>query len=340
METILVTGGCGFIGSNFVRHLLGRYPRYRVVVLDLLTYAGHRETLADLLAREPRLELVVGDIADAPLVDRLMARVDACCHFAAESHVDRSLHDATTFIHTNVEGTYVLLAAAARHRVARFVQVSTDEVYGEVLHGAAPESAPLRPRNPYSAAKAGADLLALACHQSFGVEVLVTRGSNTFGPYQHIEKLIPLATTNLIDDLPVPLYGDGSQVRDWLYVGDHCAAVDHVLHHGTPGEVYNIGGGQERRNREVVERIVELLGKPPGLIQPVADRPGHDRRYAVDCSKLLALGWRRGNDFETRLEETVRWYQANQAWWRPIKAASQEFLQRQYAQRLATRAAN
>ena len=332
---VLVTGGAGFIGSNFVRYLLRRYPSYRVVVLDKLTYAGRRENLADV-AGDDRFSFVHGDIGDAPLVESLVAEVDAVVNFAAETHVDRSILDAGSFVTTDVYGTYVLLEAVRRHRHVVFLQVSTDEVYGEVTEGSSVESDPLAPRSPYAASKAGGEMLARAYWVTYQVPVLITRGSNTFGPYQYPEKLIPVLVTNAIDDQPLPIYGDGRQVRDWLYVLDHCAGIDVVLHHGRVGEAYNLGGGNERMNIEIAERVLDLLGKPRSLIQFVPDRPGHDRRYSLDCSKLRALGWAPQHDFDAALRDTVRWYVEHESWWRPLKDGSyREYYRRNYERREA-----
>ena len=338
MRTILVTGGAGFIGANFVHHLLRRHDDVRVVVLDKLTYAGNLENLADF-ADDPRLLFVEGDIAHTLTVDALVARERpwAIVNFAAESHVDRSLLDPGAFIQTNVYGTFALLEAARRHGVERFHQIGTDEVYGQLLEGSWSEEAPLDPRNPYSAAKAAADLLVLAYHRSHGLNVVITRSGNNFGPYQYPEKLVPLIITNAIEDEPLPIYDDGLQVRDRLYVVDHCEALDLVLHHGDPGHVYNIGAGNECTNLEVVERILALLDKPRSLIRHVADRPGHDKRYSLDWTKVAALGWRPRTAFPDALAGTVRWYVEHDGWWRRIKSGEfQEYYRRQYGDRLAS----
>lgn len=333
MRKLLVTGGAGFIGSNFVRYILSRYPNYQVVVLDKLTYAGNLANLADV-ADNPNYSFVRGDICDQPLVDSLAAEVDAILNFAAETHVDRSILDAGSFIRTDVYGTFVLLEAAKKHGVRRFLQVSTDEVYGDVPEGSSREDDPLRPRSPYSASKAGGDMLVQAYHITHGVPVLVTRGSNNYGPYQYPEKLIPVLITNALDDQELPIYGDGQQVRDWLYVLDHCSAIDVVLHRGEVGEVYNVGGGNERRNLDIAEQVLEMLGKPRSLIRFVKDRPGHDRRYSLDCSKLRRLGWEPARNFEEGLADTVRWYVSNEAWWRPLKSGEYwEYYQKNYAGR-------
>ncbi|MBI3457617.1 MAG: dTDP-glucose 4,6-dehydratase [Candidatus Rokubacteria bacterium] len=330
---VLVTGGAGFIGSHFVRLLLTTYPEYEVVNLDKLTYAGNLANLADV-ATHPRYRFVRGDICDAALVREVMAACDAVVNFAAESHVDRSIQDAGDFIRTDVFGTWVLLEAARAHRVARYLQVSTDEVYGSIRQGAFRESDPPRPSSPYAASKAGGDHMVLAYWATHRMPVLVTRAANTFGPNQYPEKIIPLFITNAVDDLPLPLYGDGRQVRDWLYVLDHCRALDLVLHKGAEGEVYNVGGGHEVENIELTRRILALLGKPEALIRPVPDRPGHDRRYALDTTKLRALGWQPAHAFDDALAATVAWYRANEAWWRPLKSGEfVAYYRRQYGSR-------
>ncbi len=336
IERLLVTGGCGFIGSNFVRHVLAARPGLEVVNLDALTYAGRRENLADI-EDDPRYRFVHGDICDAEAVRDAMDGCDAVVNFAAETHVDRSLLGAGHFIQTDCYGVWVLLEEARRRGVARFVQVSTDEVYGSIDRGSFTESSPLMPTNPYSASKAGGDRIAFSFWASFGVPVIITRASNNFGPYQYPEKLIPLFVTNALTGLPLPLYGDGGNVRDWLWVLDHCRAIDFLLSHGDPGEVYNIAGGNERTNLEITTRILDLLGRPRDLIRFVEDRPGHDRRYSLDASKLAALGWRPETSFEDALETTVRWYVDHPDWWRPIREGDEEFAayyRRQYGRRL------
>jgi len=335
VERILVTGGAGFIGSHFVRRLLRQHSDYQVTNIDKLTYAGNRDNLRDVEDDE-RYRFVQGDICDAALVDGLVAQADAVVSLAAETHVDRSLLEAGAFIQTDVYGTYVLLSAARRHGVQRFLQVSTDEVYGEVPEGHfASETDPLRPRSPYAASKAGGDMQCLAFAVSYGMPVMVSRSVNAVGPNQHPEKFVPLFITNALQDQPLPLYGDGRQVRDWLFVEDFCEALDVILHQGQPGQVYNIGAGHQRPNLQVAEAILDLLGKPRGLIRPVPDRPGHDRRYALDWSKLRALGWSPRHTFEDALAKTVAWYCENEAWWRRARGdAYQEYYQRQYGWRL------
>ena len=316
---VLVTGGAGFIGSNFVRYALTRHPNWYVTTLDKLTYAGRRENLHDVLD-EPRHRFVQGDVADPAVVRSVMPDTDIVVHFAAETHVDRSILSAGEFIKTDVLGTFVLLEAARESgRPTRFIQISTDEVYGSVTEGASLETDELRPRNPYAASKAGADRLAYSYWATFQLPIIVTRASNNYGPYQFPEKIIPLFITNAIDNLPVPLYGDGQNVRDWLHVLDHCRAVDVVIERGQVGEVYNIGGGNETRNIDLTEQILGLLDRPASLIRPVGDRPGHDRRYALDTTKLRALGWQPEIPFSDGLRETVGWYRANEWWWRAVK---------------------
>lgn len=340
MKNLLVTGGAGFIGSNFVRFMLAKYPDYRIVAFDKLTYAGRPENLQDLTG-DARLTFVRGDIADQPVVEQTVRehQIDTIVNFAAETHVDRSILDPASAHRTNFTGVYVLLEVARQLGLERFHQVSTDEVYGSIPEGFFKEGDPLEPNSPYSASKAGGELMVRAYHETYGLNTVVTRGSNTFGPYHYPEKIMPLFITNAIDNEPLPLYGDGMQVRDWLYVKDHCSGVDAVLHHGQPGEVYNIGGGNERHNIEITRMILGLLGKPETLVKRVADRPGHDRRYALACDKAKALGWAPAHAFEAAVAETVAWYQANEWWWRPIKSGEfKDYYKRQYAERLAAAA--
>ena len=331
---ILVTGGAGFIGSHFVHRFLERFPGAHVVVLDALTYAGRRENLDGVAARS--LTFVHGDICDPAAVARAMDGCRYVLNFAAESHVDRSLEEPGRFIQTDVYGVFVLCEEARRRQVARFVQVSTDEVYGEVLEGEADERWPLMPRSPYAASKAGGDRLAHAYWASFGLPVVVTRCSNNYGERQYPEKLIPLFVTNAIDDQPLPVYGDGKNRRDWLHVQDHCDALIALLEHeGVEGGTFNIGGGAEKNVLEITAGILGLLGKPASLVRHVEDRPGHDRRYALDASRLERLtGWKPKVDFEDGLRRTVEWYRANEGWWRPIKEGEfREYYERMYGSR-------
>lgn len=335
MKRVLVTGGAGFIGSCFARTLRAERPDVEVVVLDKLTYAGNLANL-EVFVGDPRYRFVKGDIADPAAVADAMAGCDTVLNFAAETHVDRSLHSAAEFLDTDVKGVFVLLEEARRVGLSRFIQISTDEVYGQILEGSFEEGHPLNPRNPYSAAKCGGDRLAYSFWASYGVPVIVTRASNNYGPYHYPEKLIPLFVTNAIDDKPLPLYGDGKNVRDWLYVEDHARALLFLLEHGQSGETYNIGGGNEIENIEITRRILGLLGKPETLVRMVSDRPGHDRRYSLDTAKLRALGWAPRFDFEKGLEATVRWYVDNPGWWRPIKEGDTEYrawYEKNYAER-------
>ena len=336
MVEVLVTGGAGFIGCNFVRYALARHQDWRVTTLDKLTYAGRRENLHDVMDHS-RHAFVHGDIVDAPVSGPLVERSELVVHFAAETHVDRSILSAGEFIRTDVLGTLVLLEAARRApRLRRFIQISTDEVYGSVAAGASRETDELKPRNPYAASKAGADRLAYSYWATYDVPVVITRASNNYGPYQFPEKVIPLFATNAIDDIPLPLYGDGRNVRDWLHVEDHCRAIDLLIDHGINGEVYNIGGGNDVMNVELTNRILAALGKPASLIRTVADRPGHDRRYCLDTSKLRALGWAPQVPFEQGLHDTIEWYRRNEWWWRPIKEqdpAFRSYYQAQYERR-------
>jgi len=347
---LLVTGGAGFIGSCFVRDILAQRDGRSITVLDKLTYAGNRANLARVEAdpeQSGRFGFVVGDIADPAVVGPLVAGADAVVNFAAESHVDRSILDPEAFLRTDVLGVHVLLEACRvegerarageRATAPRFLQVSTDEVYGSVETGASREDDALEPRSPYSAAKAAGELLVHSYFVTYGLDAVVTRGANTYGPYHHPEKLIPLFITNAIDDLPLPMYGDGLQRRDWLHVADHAGAIEHVLEHGDAGAIYNVPADNERTNREVAAELLQRLGKPWSLVRLVADRPGHDRRYAMDGSRLAALGWRNRVPFDEGLTATVDWYQANEAWWRPIKSGEwNDYYRRQYAARLAT----
>jgi len=320
---VLVTGGAGFIGSAYVRNALGgRFPGFdpdSVVVLDKFTYAGNRGNLAPV-AGDPRLRIVPGDVCDPDVVRTVMAGTDLVVHFAAESHVDRSIDAAADFVRTNVLGTGTVLSGALDAGVARVVHVSTDEVYGSIEHGAWPETHPLQPNSPYAASKASADLLAHAFHATHGLNVSITRCSNNYGPYQYPEKVISLFLTNLLDGATVPLYGDGLNVREWIHVDDHCRGIQLVAERGTPGEVYNIGGGVELSNRELTARLLAAAGVGWDRVRSVADRKGHDRRYALDATKIGRLGYRPLVDFDTGLARTVAWYHGNRAWWEPLKA--------------------
>jgi dTDP-glucose 4,6-dehydratase len=333
---LLVTGGAGFIGSAFVRDILARGDATRITVLDKLTYAGNAENL-QAAQQDPRLTFVQGDIADPEVVNRLVDGVDAIVNFAAESHVDRSILDPEAFLRTGVIGVHVLLESARRQqRPIRFLQVSTDEVYGSVAEGHSREGDPLDPRSPYSAAKAAGELLVHSYFVTYGMDVLITRGSNTYGPFQHPEKLIPLCISNALDDQPLPMYGDGMQRRDWLYVDDHAGAIGYVLHHGEPGGTYNIPGSAELPNRTVIKALLDRLGKPWSLVRTVEDRPGHDRRYAMDGSRLRALGWQNHVAFEEGIAKTVEWFCDHQAWWRAIRSGEWDaYYARQYGARLA-----
>ncbi|HMH52367.1 MAG TPA: dTDP-glucose 4,6-dehydratase [Candidatus Acidoferrum sp.] len=327
---ILVTGGAGFIGSNFVRHLLTTHPDDTVVNLDKLTYAGNRANLADL-EDSPRYTFVHGDVCDAKLVRDVAQGVDAIVNMAAETHVDKSLLEPDAFLRTDVFGVFTLLETVRELKIPRLLHVSTDEVYGSVASGSSREEDPLRPSNPYSASKAGGDLLARAYWQTHGVPVVITRSSNNFGPYQYPEKVIPLFITNAIDGEPLPLYGDGRNVRDWLFVGDNCAAIDLVLRRGRDGEVYNIGGGTEVENIDLTREILRLTGRPDTLIRPVKDRAGHDRRYSLDSTKVHGLGWSPRHAFGDALAATVAWYRERETWWRPLKSGEfRAYYRRQY----------
>ena len=349
---ILVTGGAGFIGSNFIRYMLDRHPDYQIINLDNLTYSGNLENLIDIHTRKSevvnsksthdsrltslRYRFIKGDICDTKSVDRLVKDgVDIIVNFAAESHVDRSIMDASVFINTNVLGTYVLLEAAKKHPVKKFIQISTDEVYGSLgTDGYFTENTPLAPNSPYSASKASADLLVRSFHHTYNLPVIITRSSNNYGPCQFPEKVIPLFITNALADVPLPLYGDGLNIRDWLYVEDHCRAIDFVIEKGKEGEVYNIGGNCEKTNLEITKTILQRLGKPEGLIKYVRDRPGHDRRYAIDSNKIQReLGWSPRYTFEEGIEKTIEWYIENESWWKKIKSGEyQEYYNRMYGE--------
>ncbi len=336
MRTILVTGGAGFIGSNYILYVLEQRDDVRVINLDKLTYAGNLDNLS-AVANDPRYEFVAGDIGNRELVDHLMPKVNAVVNFAAESHVDRSIMGAEQFMHANATGVYVLLEAARRHGVERFLQVSTDEVYGSLAPDEAPwtEASPLAPRNPYAVSKAAGDMMARSFYITHGLPVLVTRAANNLGPYQYPEKRVPLFITNAIDDRPLPVYGQGTAVRDHLFVTDHCEAIDLVLRCGEPGEVYNVGADNDAGGMELTERILDALGKPRSLIQHVTDRPGHDMRYALDIAKLRRLGWAPRHDLDACIAKTVAWYCDHEAWWRKIKDSwgYRAYYERQYGGR-------
>ena len=337
MKNILVTGGAGFIGSAFVRYMIERYPHYNLIVFDKLTYAGNLDNLLPV-SDEENYRFERGDIADRAAVKRAFEahNIDTIVNFAAESHVDRSILNADAFVHTDVVGVYILLDEAKQHGVERFLHVSTDEVYGDVAEGFSVESDNFAPNSPYAASKAGGELMVRSYHVTHGLNTVITRGSNTFGPYQYPEKLLPFFITEAIDDRPLPLYGDGMQVRDWLFVEDHVTGIDTVLHHGVPGEAYNIAGEDLRYNVDVTHKLLELLDKPQSLIKRVPDREGHDRRYAMSSAKLQALGWQKAHTFNQAVEATVNWYAENAWWWRKIKTGEYlEYYKRQYAARLA-----
>ncbi len=334
---LLITGGAGFIGSNFVRHIFNTYPEYQIVNFDKLTYAGNLDNLkdiADIAGDSSRYRFVRGDISDKAVVESILTDgVDAVINFAAESHVDRSIDDSKIFVDTNVVGTTVLLDACLKYKINRYVQISTDEVYGSLgPTGKFSETTPLAPNSPYSASKTSADLFVRAYYETYGMNTLITRCSNNYGPYQFPEKLIPLFITNAYGDNELPLYGDGMNIRDWIFVTDHCRAIDLVLHKGIPGQVYNIGGNEEKDNTEITKTILKALNKPESLIRYVKDRPGHDRRYAIDDTKIKnELGWTQEYDFETGMNETVKWYLDNKEWWDKIKTGEYlEFYGRWY----------
>lgn len=334
---LLITGGAGFIGSNFVLYMLRQHPDYEIVNVDALTYAGNLENLKSI-EDYPNHTFIKADIRDAKAMDKIIGQnIDVIVNFAAESHVDRSILEPDVFVKTNVLGTQVLLEAAKKHNIKKFVQVSTDEVYGTLGDtGLFSETTPLAPNSPYSASKAGGDLLVRAYHETFGLPVNITRCSNNYGPFQFPEKLIPLMISKALGDEPLPVYGDGLNVRDWLYVEDHCSAIDLVIHQGRNGEVYNIGGNNERTNLQIVKSILQQLGKPESLITHVKDRPGHDRRYGIDPTKTMTeLGWKPKHSFETGIKETIFWYLNNKDWWtRILSGAYQEYYAKQYGERL------
>jgi dTDP-glucose 4,6-dehydratase len=337
MKNILVTGGAGFIGGAFVRYMVEKYPHYNIIVYDKLTYAGNLNNLAPV-DDEDNYRFERGDIASREAVSAVLRRydIDTVVNFAAESHVDRSILAPDAFMHTDVVGVYILLDESLKHGIGRFLQVSTDEVYGDVEEGFSTEDDNFLPNSPYAASKAGGELMVRAYHITHGMDTVITRGSNTFGPYQYPEKLLPLFITEAIDDRPLPLYGDGKQVRDWLYVDDHVTGIDVALHKGESGQAYNVAGENQQHNIDVIRRMLALLGKPESLIRHVPDRQGHDRRYAMNCDKLRGLGWRRSYEFEAALAATVDWYRQNEWWWREIKTGDYlEYYKQQYAERLA-----
>lgn len=317
---LFITGGCGFIGSNFIRHMLNKYPDYEIINLDALTYAGNPENLRDI-EDDRRYRFVEGRIEDAVAIKRLVQDVDAVVHFAAESHVDRSIKDALPFLTTNVIGTYAMLEAAKTASLRKFIHISTDEVYGTLAdEGKFTEETPLRPNSPYSASKASGDMLVRAYYETYGFPAIIVRPSNNYGLYQFPEKFIPLMITNIIDNIPIPVYGEGKNIRDWLFVEDNCRAIDLILHNGKDGEAYNVGGNAEMRNIDITRNILSLMDRDEGLITFVKDRPGHDYRYALDNTKIeRELGWKPSSDISALLEKTVAWYRENEWWWRPLK---------------------
>jgi dTDP-glucose 4,6-dehydratase len=330
---VLVTGGAGFIGSNFIHYILENYSGDSIINFDKLTYAGNLDNLMDI-AGDSRYRFFKGDICGAAAVEKVLndfGPIDAIVNFAAETHVDRSILEAASFVQTDVLGMQVLLEAVKKHKIKRYLHISTDEVYGSIDNGSFTEESTLKPNSPYSASKAGGDLLVRAYFTTYNLPVIITRSSNNYGPYHYPEKIIPLFITNAIEDKPLPVYGDGKNVRDWLFVTDNCAAIDAVLRRGELGEVYNIGGENERQNIEITKMILKELGKPESLIEYVKDRPGHDRRYSIDCSKVKKLGWQPKTAIEQGLKQTIQWYLTNRSWWQKIKEKQQEFKQFQAA---------
>ncbi|MCM8765516.1 MAG: dTDP-glucose 4,6-dehydratase [Candidatus Omnitrophica bacterium] len=323
MKKILVTGGCGFIGSNFIRYLIHTYPEYKIINLDKLTYAGNPENLRDI-EKDAHYKFVQGDICNQRIVKRLLKEVEVVINFASETHVDRSLHNANNFLRTNFYGTYVLLEGVRERKIKLYLQISTDEVYGSREKGFFSESSPLNPTNPYSVSKASADLLVLSYYRTYKIPVIIARSSNNFGPYQYPEKIIPLFITQLLENRKVPLYGEGKNIRDWLYVLDNVSALTLLMHKGKQGEIYNISAGNFLSNLQLTRILLRLLGKKEDFIKYVPDRPGHDFRYAIDSNKIRNLGWRPKYDFLSALKETVEWYKANRSWWEPLKLERME----------------
>jgi len=327
---LLVTGGLGFIGSNFIRNILSKYPSYNITNLDKMTYCGNPDNLKDI-EKNKNYSFVRGDICDFNIVDKLVKDTDIIINFAAETHVDRSIKEAGDFIKTDVFGVYNLLEAAKKYNIKKFIQISTDEVYGSIEKGSFTEESALQPNSPYSASKAGGDLIARSYNRTFGVPVIITRSSNNFGPYQYPEKLMPLFITNLLEGKKVPVYGDGKNVRDWLYVMDNCEAIDFIMHKGKIGEIYNIGSDNEKTNIEITKLLLKELGKDESQIEFVKDRQGHDRRYSIDFSKIKKLGWNPRFKFESALKGTVKWYKDSQSWWKKIKSGEyNEYYKKHY----------
>jgi dTDP-glucose 4,6-dehydratase len=330
---LLITGGAGFIGSNFIKFILNKHPDYKIINLDKLTYAGNPDNLKDIETNK-NYTFIKGDICDSDLVAKLMKDVDIVVHFAAETHVDRSMMEAGIFMQTDVFGTFTLLNAAKNNNIKKFIHISTDEVYGSIESGSVTEDNPLNPANPYSASKAGADLLASSYFKAYKVPTIIVRSSNNFGPYQHVEKLIPLFATNAIENEKLPLYGDGLNKREWLYVVDNCEAIDFLMHNGIVGQVYNVGSNIEKTNLEIAKNIVKHLGKREEIISFVKDRISHDKRYSIDCSKIRKLGWKPRFDFENALKDTIKWYEKNSWLWSKIKTGNfKRYYKKQYAER-------
>jgi dTDP-glucose 4,6-dehydratase len=323
-KRILITGGAGFIGSNYIRYALGKYPDCKITNLDKLTYAGNLANLKDIETKN-NYKFVCGDICDVDLVDNIMKDIDIVINFAAETHVDRSVDNPFVFTRTNVIGTHTLLEYSRRNKIELFIQIGTDEVYGSVDAGSSMESDKLDPRSPYSSSKAASDLLALSYFTTFGMDVRVTRCTNNYGPFQFPEKLIPFFVTNALEDKELPIYGDGRNIRDWLFVEDHCDAIDFIINNGQAGNIYNIGGGQEMENIQITDIILEELKKPQTLKKYVKDRPGHDRRYSLNISKIESMGWKPKHTFKAAIKETIKWYVNNEQWWRDIKEGKREF---------------